>query len=333
VTTVQQGSAEEERLTIGVDVGGTKIAAAVVDAHGQVRDRVKSATAKDGTAVFEALAAIVTELRDTHDVSGVGVGLPGFVDAGRDELMFAPNLPDLGPRLRQRIQDRVELPVVLENDANAAAWGEFVFGAGHGVDHLLFITVGTGIGGGLVLDGQLCRGAFGVAAEIGHLRLVPDGLPCGCGQCGCWEQYASGSALTRAAARAATSDPRASALVAAVGGDPSLVDGEAVTRAARDGDELARDLLTAMAHHLGVGTAILCGVLDPALVVLGGGVSAVGDLLLRPVQESFQAHLTAHRHRPVAPIRLATLGNDAGLLGAAALARANARAPETLITT
>jgi glucokinase len=190
------------------------------------------------------------------------------------------------------------------------------------VDDLLLVTVGTGVGGGLVLDGSLYRGAFGVGAEIGHMRVVPDGLRCGCGNRGCFEMYASGSALVREARAAA----RAGSLLAAdlvdrAGGDVDAVTGPLITAAARDGDTFALEQLASLGRWLGEGIASLAAVLDPAVVVIGGGVSAAGDLLLDPVRRAFAAQLTGRGHRPTLEIRKARLGNRAGMIGAADLTR------------
>ncbi|MEO6471594.1 MAG: ROK family protein, partial [Aeromicrobium sp.] len=237
-------------------------------------------------------------------------------------VLFAPNINWIDEPLAAKVSERIGLPVVVENDANAAAWGEYRFGAGKDTNDLLLVTVGTGIGGGIVHGGQLFRGGFGIAAEIGHLRVVRDGIPCGCGQRGCWEQYGSGRALVREAReRVASSDPAAIGLSSLVGGDASLITGPMVTGLAQQGDTLALELLTEVGKWLGEGIATLCAVLDPAVVAIGGGVAAAGDLLLKPAQESFDEYLSAAAHRPHASLRLASLGNQAGLIGAADLAR------------
>src|SRR3990170_4923647 len=193
-------------LSCGVDVGGTKILGGVVDETGSVVERLRvESPATDVEAIEEAIAGLVRELAGRHEIVAVGVGAAGYVDRERARVLIAPNLAWRDIDLKAELEEQLDLNVVLENDANAAAWGEFRFGAGEDVDDLLLVTVGTGVGGGLVLDGELYRGAFGVGAEIGHMRVVPNGHLCGCGNRGCWEQYASGSALvreTRAAVRA-----------------------------------------------------------------------------------------------------------------------------------
>ena len=232
-----------------------------------------------------------------------------------------PNLSWRDEPLKADLERLTGLPVVVENDANAAAWGEFAFGAAADADDLLLVTVGTGVGGGIVLDGRLHRGTFGIAAEIGHLRVVREGRLCPCGNHGCWEQYASGSALVRDTQEAARSSEDAAALVERAGGDPGAITGPMITTAAQEGDPFAIERLAVLGMWLGEGIASLAAVLDPGVVVIGGGVSAAGDLLLDPIREHFRANLTGRGHRPELEIRAATLGNDAGLIGAADLAR------------
>ncbi|MGI8614155.1 MAG: ROK family glucokinase [Nocardioidaceae bacterium] len=311
------------QLTVGVDIGGTKIAAGVVDDAGVIVAReTESTPAADPHALADAVAACVGRLRASHDVRAVGIGAAGFVDVDRSTVLFAPNIDWVDEPLGAHVRARVDLPVVVENDANAAAWGEFRFGAGKDVDDLLLITVGTGIGGGLVTDGHLYRGTYGVAAEVGHLRVVPKGVLCGCGQHGCWEQYASGRALVREARdRMAAELPEAGPLTRLVGGDPLLVTGPIVTQCAQGGDPLCVGLLADVGRWLGEGIASLAAVLDPAVVAVGGGVAAAGELLLQPAIEAFTKSLPAASHRANAELRLATLGNTAGLVGAADLAR------------
>lgn len=306
-------------VTIGVDVGGTKIAAGVVTSDGVVLEEQRRHTpARDTAATLDAIVDLVEELSDRHDVEAVGIGAAGFVSSDRSTVLFAPNLAWRNEPLGANVRERIGKPVVVENDVNAAAWGEFTFGAGEDVDDLLMVAVGTGVGGGVVIDGQLLRGAFGVAAEIGHLRVVPHGLLCGCGQHGCWEQYASGRALVREARhRAWEGDP----LMVAAGGRAEDIDGLMITKAAEEGDPLSIALLADLGHWLGEGIATLAAILDPAVVVIGGGVSEAGDLLLHPIQKSLDSHLPAYGNRPHPELRVATLGNEAGLIGSGNLAR------------
>ena len=310
--------------TIGVDVGGTKIAAGVVDDHGTLLAQVRRETpATDVEAIEAAVADAVAELRQAHEVAAVGIAAAGFVDSARAVVLFAPNLAWRDEPLKADLEHEIGLPVLVENDANAAAWGEFRYGAARKVEDMVLLTVGTGLGGGVVLHGNLLRGAYGMAAELGHLRVVPGGLRCGCGNRGCWEQYASGTALVREARELARSGSlTAAALVDLAGGDPDAIDGPMITAAAVGGDPTAVELLAELGRWLGEGTASIAAVLDPAAVLVGGGVASAGELLLEPMRTAFRRHLTARGHRPEVVIRLAELGNEAGMVGAADLARA-----------
>ncbi len=310
-------------LTIGVDVGGTKIAAGAVDPSGRIVEKVRVQTpATTAEAVEAGIVEAVRRVVAGHTVTAVGLAVAGFVDEKRATLRFAANLPMTDRPLRESIGARIGLPVVVENDANAAAWGEHRFGGGRGHADMCLVTVGTGLGGGIVLGGDLFRGAFGVAAEFGHLRLVPHGRPCPCGNHGCWERYCSGSALIREAQELCRRDPVAgAALLALAGQDADAVTGTMVTRAARAGDPASIALFGELGFWLGEGIASLAVVLDPATVVVGGGVSEAGDLLLEPARSAYAAALSGGSHRPHLRVVPATLGNDAGLIGAADLAR------------
>ncbi len=311
-------------LTIGVDVGGTKVAGGVVDEKGQILAQHRVDTpARDAEATTSAITSVIDSLRGDHEIEAVGIGIAGFVDAARSTVYFAPNL--LGWRdgpLRAEVEKRVGLPVVVENDANAAAWGEARFGAGREEHFIVCVTVGTGLGGGIIADRQLFRGGFGVGAEIGHIQMVEDGRACGCGQRGCWEQYASGGALVREArARAAEAREDALVLLGLGDGTPEGITGEHVTLAAREGDPVAKASFDTLGHWLGQGLADLAAVLDPECFVLGGGVSEAGEFVLTPTIAAFEQLLTGRGHRPMAGVVLAQLGNDAGVVGAADLAR------------
>jgi glucokinase len=310
-------------LTIGVDIGGTKVAAGVVDEGGTIIATTRRDTpADDVTQIEDAIAAAVGELANKYDVEAVGIGAAGFIDAQRSTVMFAPHLAWRDEPLQASLQRRLGLPVVVENDANAAAWAEVRFGAGRGADHVVAVTVGTGIGGGIVVNGQLLRGQFGAAAEIGHLTVVADGRRCECGLRGCWEQYASGRALVREAHELVRVSPEiAGKLLRLAGERPEKITGAMVTEAAAAGDNAALQCFTVVGTWLGRGLAGLAAVLDPGLFVIGGGVSAAGEVLRAPAVTAFREHLTGGGHRPVAQLRIAELGPEAGLVGAADLAR------------
>ena len=314
--------------TIGVDVGGTKVAAGLVDEHGTILRRTRRPTpSASPDDVEDVIAACVAELREGVEVEAVGIGAAGFVTADRATVLLAPNLSWRDEPLRDGVASRVGLPVVVENDANAAAWGEYRFGAGRGEEHLVLVTVGTGIGGGIVLDGALHRGRHGIGGEIGHMQMVRDGRRCGCGLRGCWEQYSSGRALLHEAREIAGAQrDHGRRLLELGGGTLEGIEAVEVTQAAREGDPAALECFEAVGGWLGQGMADLAAVLDPGVFLLGGGVSEAGDLLLVPAREAFRARLTGAGSRPEAQVRLAELGNDAGIVGAADLARS--RPPE-----
>jgi len=310
-------------LTIGVDIGGTKVAAGVVDEEGTILASTRRDTpASDAARVTEVIADAVRELAAAHHPVAVGLGAAGFVDANRSTVLFAPNLAWRDEPLRAELEERLGLRVVVENDANAAAWAEARFGAGRGEDHVVVITIGTGIGGGIVLGGELLRGRFGLAAEIGHLNVVPDGRRCGCGLQGCWEQYASGRALVQEAIELASASPALAAdLLRLAGGRPEAITGPMVTQAARIGDVAALQCFDEIGRWLGRGMAQLAAILDPGVFVLGGGVSDAGEILWERTLRSYRKNLTGRGHRPMAEVRIAALGPEAGLIGAADLAR------------
>ena len=314
--------------SIGVDVGGTKILAGLVDADGTVVSTARRETPrKDADAVLGVVAEAIGELSDavSGDVVGVGLGVAGPVDAEMATVFFAPNLGWSQVPVRDILERQVSMPVVVENDGNTAAWGEFRFGAGADVDELVMVTVGTGIGGGIVVGGSLLRGAHGAAGEIGHMTVVLNGLPCGCGRYGCWEQYASGNALVREARVLAETRPDDAAALLALGdGTPQGVQGLHVTQAAADGDPVAMEAFHVAGTWLGRGLASLCAILDPGTFVIGGGVSEAGDLLLDSTRTALGQSLSGRQQRPMPDLRVATLGNNAGLIGAADLARAAA---------
>ncbi|MBD8869164.1 ROK family protein [Nocardioides donggukensis] len=307
---------------VGVDVGGSKVLAGVVDDRGRVLRTSRRTTpgrAERVEQVEDTLSAAVLEAADGCDVLGVGVAAAGFVDAAGERVMFAPHLPWLDAPVRARLEHRWRVPVVLDNDANAAAYAEGRFGAAAGVDTSVVVTLGTGIGGALLLDGRIHRGASGMAGEFGHMQVVPDGLPCECGGRGCWEQYSSGNALVRYVRDRLGGRP--SALATRCAGDPARVSGPMVTEEAEAGDPLAREAFAHVGDWLGVGLANLVAALDPHLIVVGGGVSTAGDLLLEPARLALRRALVGAGHRGVPPLRPARLGPEAGLVGAATMAR------------
>ncbi len=310
-------------LAIGVDIGGTKVAAGLVDPAGRVLATVRRSTPGfDARAVEDTIAEAVLEVAGRHHVVAVGLGAAGFVSADQSTVLFAPHLAWRREPLRDAVTRRLGRPVLVDNDANGAAWAEYRFGAGVGEPRLVCITLGTGIGGGIVVDGRLERGRWGLAGEFGHMVVVPGGHRCECGNRGCWEQYASGNALGREARELATAgSPVAADLLQRAGGDVSAIVGPLVTDAARAGDPAAGELFEDMGRWLGIGVANLAAALDPGMVVIGGGLAAAGDLLLHPAREAFARTLTGRGFRPAARLELAALGPEAGLVGVADLAR------------
>ena len=311
-------------LTIGIDVGGTKVLGGVVDEAGKVLTTARKDTPRQGgSALTQTIADVAKELLQQHSVASVGVSAAGFVSSDRKTMLATPNIADWnGVDLDNQLTKLIGLPVVIENDANAAAWGEAKFGAGKNQDHMMMLTVGTGIGGGIVVNGALYRGAFGIAAEFGHMRVVPEGHICGCGARGCFEQYASGNALLRHAREAINASPEiARNLLSRGDGTVAGLTGQAITDAARDGDPVALAAFNTTGQWLGAGIASLVVLLDPACVVIGGGVIDAGEILLKPTRESLERNMPFAGRHPYPQIIAAQLGNEAGLVGVADLAR------------
>ncbi|NBO45502.1 MAG: ROK family protein [Actinobacteria bacterium] len=317
-------------FAIGVDVGGTKIAAGLVSDTGEVVARTRADVAdRTPAAVIAAIVEAVSALREHSDagVAGVGVGLPAFLDTAREVAVVVPNLGWRDVPAAAMLRDALGTDVTLENDANVAAWGEYRFGAGQGVADLVMVTIGTGVGGGIILGGQLLVGGQGMAAEIGHMTLVPGGLPCPCGKVGCWEQYASGQALVRIAKELASSaSAQAKALCELGDGTVAGITGVHVTAAAGAGNEVALAAFAQLADNIAAGLADLVAVLDPAAFVIGGGVSEAGDILMTPLAAAYPTRVPVQRQQQI-PLRAATLRNDAGLVGAADLVRWRAAHP------
>lgn len=314
-------------LAIGIDIGGTKVAAGVVDAEGRILSEARRSTpGNDPRAVERVILELVEELSKDHRIWSVGIGAAGWMDLDGGTVLFSPHLAWRNEPLRDNLQRLLRRPVLLANDADAAAWAEWRFGAGRGEDRLVCITLGTGIGGAMVMDGRVERGRFGVAGEFGHQIIMPGGHRCECGNRGCWEQYASGNALGREARiLARNNSPMAQDLLAAVGGQPGKITGAVVTELALAGDAASRELIDEVGEWLGLGLANLAAALDPGLFVIGGGLCSAGDLLVEPARKAFARNLTGRGFRPAAGISLAALGPKAGLIGAADLSRVSSR--------
>ncbi|WP_457966716.1 ROK family glucokinase [Arthrobacter sp. D1-29] len=314
-------------LAIGIDIGGTKVAAGVVDADGRILNEARRSTpGNDPRAVERVIVELVQELGAGHRVWSVGIGAAGWMDLEGGTVLFSPHLAWRNEPLRANLQRLLRRPVLLTNDADAAAWAEWRFGAGHGQDRLVCITLGTGIGGAMVMDGRVERGRYGVAGEFGHQIIMPGGHRCECGNRGCWEQYASGNALGREARiLAQANSPVAQDLLAAVEGQTEAITGAIVTELALAGDPASRELLVEVGEWLGLGLANLAAALDPGMFVIGGGLCSAGDLLVEPARNAFARNLTGRGFRPAAGIELAALGPSAGLIGAADLSRVSSR--------
>ena len=312
---------------VGVDLGGTKILARALDPDDQrqVLAERRVDTPRGGDAVVEAIAGAVEAVgadllaAGRPPVAAAGLGAAGLVD-DRGVLRAAPNLPGMVEHpLRAQLSSRLGVPVAVGNDATVATLAEHRVGAGRGVGDLVLVTLGTGIGAGIVTGGRLVLGAHGFAGEPGHMLVDPAGPPCPCGRRGCWERFASGSGLGRLARDAAHAG-RLDAVVALAGGAPDDVRGEHVGRAAAGGDPEAVAVLEDFAWWVAVGVANLVNVLDSELVLIGGGLAELGDLLLSPVRRAFAGLVLAADHRPPVRIAAAELGSDAGAVGAWLLA-------------
>lgn len=310
--------------TIGIDVGGTKVLGGVVTETGEILKTARRETPREGgRALTQTIADVALELSNEFPVDSIGVSAAGFISSDRQTILATPNIAGWnGVNLDQELTQIIGKRIVLENDANAAAWGEFKFGAGRGRQDLMLLTLGTGVGGGLILGGALFRGAFGIGAELGHLRLVPDGHLCGCGIRGCLEQYASGSALMRHAREAISASPDlARNLLARGDGTLEGLKGHHITEAAREDDPVALAAFNTMANYLGAGIASLCAVIDPSCIVLGGGVIDAGEIFLGPTREAALRLIPFSGKHPYPDIVPAELGNNAGLVGVADLSR------------
>ena len=308
-------------LTAGVDIGGTKLLAVAATEKGEIIAERREPTAAGPDAILSAISAVVADLVVAEsDIAAVGVGLPGLVDLD-GAVHYAPNLPGfVGVPARERLAATSPVPVIVDNDANVAALGEAVHGAGRGHREVLVVTLGTGIGGGLIIDGEVHRGAHGFSAEIGHFTVDPAGPPCACGAVGHWEAIASGTALGRRAREwAARGD--APSVLARVAGVVEAVTGHEAGRAAAAGEADGLAILTEHARAVAVGLGGLVNILDPEVIVISGGLVELGDLLLDPLRAALPEHVEGAGHRPVPPVLAAELGEHAGAVGAAALAR------------
>ena len=308
---------------IGIDIGGTKIAGALVTEAGDIlRLERRSTPAGDPVAIVDIVVDLIRTLGEGQDVAAAGVAAAGFIDNTQSIVYYAPNINWRSEPFRHHLSDLLPgVDITIDNDANAAGWAEYRFGAGRGATDMTLLTIGTGVGGAVVADGRLLRGGFGAAGEIGHLRVVPDGLPCGCGARGCIEQYGSGRALLRMANEIADAGLIGHNLAEARTANGGELDGTIVGALIEDHDPGALAALRQLGSWLGQACASIGAVLDPQRFVFGGGVASAGDLLLDPVREAYLSHLPARGFHPEPEFITAELVNDAGVVGAADLAR------------
>ena len=310
---------------IGIDIGGTKIAGALVSESGEIlRTERRPTPAGDPVAIVDNVVELITSLGAGEQVIAAGVAAAGFVDAAQSVVYYAPNINWRSEPFRDHLSELLPgIDITVDNDANAAGWAEFRYGAGRLYSDMTMLTIGTGVGGAVVTQDRLFRGGFGAGAEIGHLRVVPDGLPCGCGARGCIEQYGSGRALLRMANAIADVGGIGLALADARRESGELT-GDQVAGLITAGDAGAHQALRELGGWLGAACASLAAVLDPQVFVFGGGVAVAGDLLLDPIREAFLAHLPARGFHPEPKFAIAELVNNAGVVGAADLARIHA---------
>jgi glucokinase len=306
---------------IGIDIGGTKIAGAVVDEFGTIVKHDRRPTiAAEPQVIEDTVVEMVRHLSAGEEIAAVGVAAAGFIDSSQSVVYYAPNINWRNEPFREKLQDRLGMHIIVENDANAAGWAEFRFGAGRLVSDMVMLTIGTGVGGAIVSGDRLFRGGFGAGAELGHMRVVPNGLPCGCGAHGCIEQYGSGRALLRLANELADTGGIGQVL-ASVRQRKGVLTGQDVSELVTIGDPGALSALRTLGTWIGQACASLGAVLDPQLFVIGGGVAQAGDLLLDPIRSAFLESLPARGYHPEPAFAIAELVNDAGVVGAADLAR------------
>jgi glucokinase len=311
-------------LTIGIDIGGTKVLGGVVDSTGKIIDSARRPTPlAGGKELVATIIDLVKEFQGKHEIAGIGISVAALISKDQGTIVGAPNIANLSQlNFVSEIKKVFNLPVIAENDANAAMWAEYKFGNAQGLNPVMFFIIGTGMGGGLVIDGKLFRGANGIGAEFGHMIVQPNGVQCGCGANGCIEQYASGSALMRYAKEAIAENPaKSKELLDLCGLDVVNLTGSALTEAAKKGNEMALAAFNKQADWLGSACASYTLLLDPQAIVVGGGVVDAGELFLTPVRSAMEKYMPFAGTHLLPKIIAAKFGNDAGLIGAADLVR------------
>ena len=310
-------------LTIGVDIGGTKVSAGVVDLDGNIisSDR-RSTTVSGGVELIATITDLIKSLQERHEIAGIGISIAALISADQGTIVGAPNIANLSKlNFVEELKKSFNMPVVAENDANSAMWAEYKFGNAKNLNPVMFFIIGTGMGGGLVIDGKLFKGANGIGAEFGHMIVQPNGIKCGCGANGCIEQYASGSALMRYAKEEMKADPIKAKELLKYSDASGDISGATLTTAAKQGNEIALSAFNKQADWLGSACASYTLLLDPQAIVIGGGVVEAGELFLNPVRLAMEKYMPFAGTHSLPKIIAAKYGNDAGLIGAADLVR------------
>lgn len=310
-------------LTIGVDIGGTKVSAGVVDLDGNIisSDR-RSTPVTGGVELIATITDLIKSLQERHEIAGIGISIAALISADQGTIVGAPNIANLSKlNFVEELKKSFNMPVVAENDANSAMWAEYKFGNAKNLNPVMFFIIGTGMGGGLVIDGKLFKGANGIGAEFGHMIVQPNGIKCGCGANGCIEQYASGSALMRYAKEEMKADPIKAKELLKYSDASGDISGATLTTAAKQGNEIALSAFNKQADWLGSACASYTLLLDPQAIVIGGGVVEAGELFLNPVRLAMEKYMPFAGTHSLPKIIAAKYGNDAGLIGAADLVR------------
>ena len=310
-------------LTIGVDIGGTKVSAGVVDLDGNIisSDR-RSTPVSGGVELIATITDLIKSLQERHEIAGIGISIAALISADQGTIVGAPNIANLSKlNFVEELKKSFNLPVVAENDANSAMWAEYKFGNAKNLNPVMLFIIGTGMGGGLVIDGKLFKGANGIGAEFGHMIVQPNGIKCGCGANGCIEQYASGSALMRYAKEEMKADPIKAKELLKYSDASGDISGATLTTAAKQGNEIALSAFNKQADWLGSACASYTLLLDPQAIVIGGGVVEAGELFLNPVRIAMEKYMPFAGTHSLPKIVAAKYGNDAGLIGAADLVR------------
>ncbi|MHB1483252.1 MAG: ROK family protein [Saccharofermentanales bacterium] len=317
-------------FSIGIDLGGTKIAAGIVDAKGNViiKDSIPTGGQRHYSQIIADMAFLAGKICDNAgialtDIEAIGVGSPGTIDSKNGVIIYTNNINFKDVPMRSELQKHIKLPVFISNDANCAALGETSeAGAANGHKNVIMITLGTGIGGGIIIDGRIYEGANSAGAELGHTVIVVDGFPCTCGRNGCWESYSSATALIRMTREQITKDDK-TVMWEMIGHDLDRISGRTAFDASRTGDCAAVEVVNEYLKYLSEGIINMINVFRPEIFIVGGGISNEGDYLLEPVRKYVKKYIYGGELVPIPEIVEAKLGNDAGIIGAAMLVKGN----------